>query len=57
MKRGTPPQYENIKNTFVKYCERMREQIECIEHDKDWLVMLSVFRMRLARASRRRGRT
>jgi hypothetical protein len=57
MKRGTPPQYENIKNTFVKYCERMREQIECIEHDKEWLVMLSVFRMRLARASRRRGRT
>lgn len=37
MKRGSAPQYENIKNTFVKYCERMRDQVERIEHDKEWL--------------------
>lgn len=39
MKRGSAPQYENIKNTFVKYCERMRDQVERIEHDKEWLVI------------------
>lgn len=38
LKRGSPPHYENIKNTFARYNERMREQIDRVEQDKEWLV-------------------
>jgi hypothetical protein len=56
MKRGSAPQYENVKNTFVKYCERMRDQIERIEHDKEWLVILELSRMLSIKVSRKKNR-
>jgi hypothetical protein len=27
-----------VKNTFARYNERMREQIDRVEQDKEWLV-------------------
>jgi hypothetical protein len=33
-----------VKNTFARYNERMREQIDRIEQDKEWLVRMKVCR-------------
>lgn len=35
--RGSSPAYENIKNTYSRYNDRMKEQIDLIEQDKTWL--------------------
>jgi hypothetical protein len=35
--KGTSPSYENVKNTYTRYNDRMKEQIDLIEQDKSWL--------------------
>jgi hypothetical protein len=57
LKRGTPPCYENIKSTFSKYNDRVREQVGKIEQDKEWLVIGELFRAQSVRRSKRSART
>ena len=57
VQRGSSPSYENIKNTYTRYNDRMREQVELIEQDKVWLVLTRLSRTIFATTSKKKGRS
>ena len=54
--KGSSPSYENVKDTYIRYNQRMRDQIELIEQDKTWLVLFMWSRATSVMKSMTKGR-